>query len=295
MTARPLLPVLGLLLCACVPSVDGMARQASRAAVDEGSEALTDQDTQNSLAEASKDPKLQAATQRMTDQIAEGVLKSLDSEQAHVQIGKITKSVTESAVKELLAELGSQQTKRELVGLTSVVTDAAMKQVVGSLQTDLRPALRAMIREDIGPEVAATLGAQLQPALGQTAQTVAYHAVVGANRSLGDAWTGDDGLMAHSADVGRIGRSWLWLPLSVLGMLTLMMLAGAVMMVARARRTRAEVNRLERATLLLATAMREQKPHADTDVLVAAVQDALAQRADRSGSHRVRDDVRSSG
>jgi len=72
-------------------------------------------------------------------------------------------------------------------------------------------------------------------------------------------------------------------------------LRGALDEMARARRTRAEVNRLERATLLLATAMREQKPHADTDVVVAAVQDALAQRGDRSGSHRIRDDVRSSG
>ena len=40
MDTRKLLPMLGLALIACAPSVNGIARQASKAAVDEGAETL---------------------------------------------------------------------------------------------------------------------------------------------------------------------------------------------------------------------------------------------------------------
>lgn len=285
MTIRPV--ILVLFLCACGASVDSIARQASKAAVGEGAEALTEEKTQHSLAEASKDPELQAATTRMTDQIAEGILKALSTEQAKGQIGVLTKQITENAVKELMAELGSQETKARLAGLTSLMASAAMQQVANSLQTDLRPAVRAMIQDDIGPGIASALGAQLQPVLGQTAQTVAYNAVVGANRSLGDALQRDEGLAARVDDGARAGLGFLWLPLSVLGLLTVMAMSLAVVMVARARRTRAEVDRLESATLLLATAMRERRETAETDEIVAVVQQALEGRAEKSGKHRI--------
>jgi anti-sigma factor ChrR (cupin superfamily) len=60
-----------------------------------------------------------------------------------------------------------------------------------------------------------------------------------------------------------------------------------VILVARAWRTRAEVDRLESATLLLATAMRERQQNAQSDEIVAVVQQALEGRADKSGKHRI--------
>jgi hypothetical protein len=283
---KPLFVVGLLLVGACGASVNSMARHASRAAIDEGAEEIGREDTQETLKEAAKDPDIQAATRAMTDQIAAGVLQALASDSAHAQLATTTKTITQSAVQQLVASLGSAQTRAQLVGLTNAVTEAAMQQVARSLQTDLRPAVRDMSREDLGQGMAAALHTQLQPALGATAQNVAYNAVLGVNDGLGRAWTGSDGL---SADLRE--REWhlpsiLWVALAAMALVTLMLIAGAVMMVARARRARAEVARLEHATLLLATAMRNGQASPQNDELLGLVQHALG-RHDRSGQHRV--------
>lgn len=279
--------IFALLLPACA-SVNSMARQASKAAVDEGAEELTRQDTQQSLQKAAEDPQIQAATAAMTEQVAEGVLQSIDSPEAREQIAALTKT----AVEQFVATLGSQQTRGQLAALTTVVTDAALEQVATTLQQEFRPAVRSWIQEDLAQGMAAALRSQeLQPALGQAAQTVAYHAVVGANNGLGAAWTGSEGMMGEartmSGSIAGMGMGWLWVGLAVLGMFTLMLVSGAVMMVARARRTHHEVERLESATLLLATAMRERQHTEQTDEIVNIVQNALENRAERTGKYRI--------
>ena len=291
MTPHKLLPIVGLLLVsACAPSVNAAARQASKAAVDEGAEQITREDTQDSLRQAASDPDVQAATREMTDQIAEGVLKALESDRAHAQISGLTKAITQTAVQQLVAALGAPQTRAQLVGLTEAVTEAALQQAARSMQTELRPAVRTMIREDVGQGMAAALNAQLQPALGRTAQTVAYNAVIGVNDGLGRAWAGSDGMSAGLRDSGEGGFGLLWLVLSMMGLCSVMLVAGAVMMVARARRTRHEVARLENATLLLATAMRTPPGEGpQSEELLRVVQQALEHNAERSGRHRIID------
>ena len=291
MTPRKLLPVVGMLfVSACAPSINAVARQASKAAVDEGTEQITEEDTQNSLREAANDPDIQAATKAMTDHVAEGVLKALESDRAHQQLTGLTKTITQSAVQQLVAALGAPQTRAQLVGLTNAITEAALQQAARSMQTELRPAVQAMIRDDVGQGLAAALHSQLQPALGQTAQTVAYNAVIGANDGLGRAWAGSDGLSADLRDSGEQGVGLMGLVLTAMGLFALMLVAGAVMMVARARRTRHEVARLENATLLLATAMRTQPGEAhQNEELLRVVQQALEHNAERSGRHRIAD------
>ena len=291
MTPRKLLPVAGLLLVsACAPSINAAARQASKAAVDEGTEQIAKEDTQESLRAAASDPDVQAATKAMTDHVAEGVLQALESERAHEQLSGLTRAITQSAAQQLVAALGAPQTRAQLIGLTNAVTEAALQQAARSMQTELRPALQTMIREDVGQGMAAALNSQLQPALGQTAQTVAYNAVIGANDGLGRAWAGSDGMSADLRDAGEGGFGLLWLALTVMGLFALMLVAGAVMMVARARRTRHEVARLENATLLLATAMRTPPGEShQNEELLRVVQQALEHNAERSGRHRIVD------
>lgn len=280
--------ILTLALSGCAGTVDSVAREASRAMVDEGAQELTKKDTQANLQEAAEDPKIQAATAQMTEQVAQGVLQSLDSPEARKQIG----ALTDSAVKQFVASLGSQQTRAQLTGITASVADAALAQVGESLQQEFRPAIRAWIQEDLAHGLAGALRSEeLQPALGQTAQTVAYNAVVGANNGLGAAWLGNEGMMGEartmSGSVAGIGMGWVWVALAVMGMLTLMLVSGAVMMVARARRTHNEVERLESATLLLATAMRERQQTEQTDEIVNIVQSALESRVERTGKHKI--------
>jgi len=293
MRTHTTLVLLTLSLSACAGTVNDVARQASKAAVDEGAEELTKQDTQQSLQNAAEDPQIQAATAAMTEQVAQGVLNSLDSDQAKEQIAGLTRT----AVQQLVASLGSQQTRAQLAALTGSVADAALAQVATSLKEDFRPAIRSMIQEDLAQGMAAALQSQqLQPALGQAAQTVAYHAVMGANDGLGAAWLGSDGMMGEarsmSGSVAGFGMGWVWVALAALGMFTLMMVSGATMMIARSRRTHHEVERLESATLLLATAMREKQQTEQTDEILAVVQQALEGRAEKSGKHRILDALR---
>ncbi|MET0340673.1 MAG: hypothetical protein ABW252_06710 [Polyangiales bacterium] len=278
-------------LGACAPTIKQAARQASQAAVEEGAQELANEDTQEKLKQAANDPDVQEATRAMTDQIADGILKALESDRAHAQIASLTRAITQSAMQQLVAALGAPQTRAQLIGLTNAVTEAALQQAARSLHTDLRPAVREMIRDDFGRGMAAALDQQLQPALGATAQNVAYHAVLGANHGLGSAWTGDDGIAGEVREGESALPSIFWLGLAMMGLFALMLTAGAVMMVARARRTRAEVARLENATLLLATAMRTAPAGSpESGKLLAMVHEALERSAHPSGKHRVIDE-----
>lgn len=288
MRFRTLLPLVALVVASCAPSVNAVARQASKAAVDEGAEELTREDTQQSLQEAAQDPKLQEAATTLTEQVTEGVLRALESDQAHERIMSLTKAATE----QMIASLGSEPTRARLSGLTSAIAGAALGQVATDMKDRLGPALRELVQDDMAQGMAAALQSQaLQPALGRTAQTVAYNAVVGANDGLGAAWLASNGLLGEargaSGTFANLGVGWLWLPLAVLAMLTLMVIAAAVMMVTRTRRAQVEVERLESATLLLATALRERQQTAESDEIVTIVQEALASRAEQTGKHRI--------
>jgi len=295
MTLCHLPMLLGLALLAsavgCTPST--IARSASRAAVDEGSEELTKQDTQASLQQAAADPQVQGATRDMSQQIADGVLKALETDQAHRQIASITRDVTQAAAQQMVTALGDDKTRDHLAGLTRGITDAALAQVAHSLQTDLRPALRAMLQEDLASGIAGALHSDvLQPQLGATARNVAYNLALGANQGLGKAWVDDDGIAGELRFVPGIGRSWLWVGLAVLTLLAVMFVSVAVMLVARSQRARSEVARLESATLLLATALRERQQTEQSDEIVALVQHALEGRAEKTGKHRILDALR---
>jgi hypothetical protein len=276
---------------ACTPST--IARTASRAAVDEGAEELTKQDTQQNLQKAAADPQVQAATRDITQQVADGVLKALETNQAHQQLTSMARAVTQAAVQQMIVGLGEDKTREQLVGLTRGIADAALVQAAHSLQTDLRPALRAMLQEDLASGIAGALRSEeLQPQLGATAQNVAYRLALGANQGLGKAWVDDTGIARELHFVPGIGRSWLWGSLAALALLAVMFLSAAVMLVARARRARTEVARLESATLLLATAMRERQQNAESDEIVALVQHALEGHAEKTGKHRILDALR---
>src|SRR5687768_5098079 len=73
--APPLLTA--VLLFGCAHSVKEVARESSRAAVDESVDELTDEDSKQQMANAVADPRFEQAIKNITDQVTEGVLKSL--------------------------------------------------------------------------------------------------------------------------------------------------------------------------------------------------------------------------
>src|SRR5690606_25576717 len=115
----------------------------------------------------------------------------------------------------------------------------------------------------------------MKGALGDTTQRVAYHAVLGANQGVDAVWSGSEGALADVRGFSSAGRTWLWLLVAALGLLATALVCGAIIAVTRTRRARAEVARLESATLLLATAMREKHQTEETDNILAVVQQSL--------------------
>jgi hypothetical protein len=291
MAPRRTILVLGLALAACAPQ--NLARQVSRAAIDEGAEELTRDDTQQSLREASADPKLQAAAQDMTRQIAEGVLQAMESPRAREQMTAITRAVTQAAVQQMVAALGNQQTLASMQALTRGATDAALKQVAANLKTDLGPSMRALLEDEVALGIAGALRSDaMQPALGRAIETTAHHAMLGFNSGAGAAWNGNEGAMREARMLPGVASGWLIAAFALLGLTALIFVSGAVMLMARARRTHNEVARLESATLLLATAMRERQQTEQTDEILAVVQQALEGRAEKTGKHRILNAIR---
>ena len=284
--------------CACALAIAGcapvkeVAKEASGAAVHEGAEELTKEDTQQERKKAASDPDVQRATELMTQQIADGVLNALSSDRAHEQIGALTQEVARNAAVQLTEALTGPQVRQRVLGLTHDMTGAALQQVAASLQSDLRPALTDMLTNDLAQALDTALRQQLQPAVGTTAHTMAYQAVLGANDGLGDVLAHPSGGILSAR--GLWSTDWLWWAAILLGLIALTVVAAAVWALARASRTRAEVSRLESATLLLATAMRErQQTTEQRDEMVALVQQALQGPSERRSKYRLLDALRS--
>jgi len=161
-----------------------------------------------------------------------------------------------------------------------------LSQVSRELKSDLGPALQETLRDDVAQGLAGALrGEALSGAVGTTARTVAYNAVLGVQEGVDSAWLGGDGVATGLRSASRTGISLMRLALAALALLALALICGAIMALARVRRAHHEVTRLESATLLLATALREGREPGETSGIVAAVQDSL-ERSAREHEHR---------
>lgn len=273
-----------LLLSGCAHSIKEIARDSSRAAVDQSIKELTADDTKNQALEAARDPRIEAALASMTDHITEGILKSLESERAHKQVAALMATATRAAVQQLLATLGAPQTRQQVELLTATVTQAALDNVGHALQTKFVPALHRALAPDADKADPGREG-PLHAAVGATAQNVAFNAMLGANDGLQSSWLGQRGALAEVQRLGQRGVPWLTLAFSTLALIALIVVSAAVIVIARARRARTEVMRLESATLLLATAMRERHATQETDEIVSVVRDALEKSAQEHQRH----------
>lgn len=268
----------------CAHTVKEIARESSKAVVDESVDQLTGEENKQQMAAAAADPRVEQAIKSITDHVTEGVLRSLESDRTQQQVAALTSVATRAATKQLLETLGSDATRERMVQLTGALTHEVLANVGTSLRDDMVPMLRASLARDIS-EVAATSlnNGQLHDALGNTMQNVAYRAVLGANDGLSSTWLGKSSQsMRNSA---RAGMPLLQLAFWSLFALAVCLMSGATIAIARNRRVRTEVRRLETATLLLATAMRERQTGEETDEIVSVVRDALERSAHEHQRH----------
>jgi hypothetical protein len=267
-----------LSLSACAHSIKEIAKQSSSAAVDQSVSQLTSDDTKNEALDAARDPRVEAALASMTDHVTEGILKSLESERAHKQVAALMATATRAAAQQLVATLGAEHTREQLSLLTGSMTQTALDNVGQALQSRFVPALHEALAQsasDGSPDFERPLPA----VVGATARNAAFNAVLGANEGLRSSWLGDRGGLAQVQRLRESSVPWLALAFGALASLALIMASTAAIVIARARRARSEVMRLESATLLLATAMREREATGETDEIVSVVRDALQKSA----------------
>jgi hypothetical protein len=280
--------VLGLMLVGCSPS--NLSRQVTRGAIDGTSEQLTRPDTQQDLQEASRDPEVREATENLTAAVADGVIQALESDRAQQRMSEITRAVTQAAVQQMIAALSGDRTRAQIELIARGATDAALKQASENMREDVGPAIRALLEGDVTKGFADALNSDpIQDAIARESQTFAHNAVLGWNSGAKKAWEMPEGALQSVPGVYRT--------IAIAGgvglvLVTLIALSVAVMFVARARQTGNEVARLESATLLLATMMREKQETQQTDEILAVVQHALEGRAERTGKHRILDALR---
>lgn len=281
--------IVALLVLTAGCSPENLAGGMTRGAVSAGAEQLTRDETQQRLQEASQDPQVQAATQNLTAQVAEGMLQALESDRAQQQVSEITRVATQAAAQQMIAALSGEKTRAQIELLARTATDAALKQAAQSMRTDLGPAMHDMLEGDLAKGIAEALNSDaMQDAFARESRTFAHNAVLGWNTGASAAWRGEEGAM-HEL---RALPVYLTAGAIALGLITLITVSLAVIFVARARQARSEVARLESATLLLATAMREKQETQQTDEILAVVQHALEGRAERTGKHRILDAMR---
>jgi hypothetical protein len=283
--SKYLAPLLAVVLATgCAHSVNELARESSRAAVDESVNQLTQDDAKQQLAEAASDPRVEETVRNLTDQVAEGVLRALESERAQKQLQGITATATRAVTQQMLASLASPAMRAQMQDMAGSVTDAALTRLGSSLQRDFVPGLRDALARDLADGAASGLkNGQFNQALGATAQNVAYSAMLGVNDGLRTSWLGDTG--DELRGVAHAGVPWLKLMFWGSVMAALCLVSIAAIVIARSRRARTEVRRLETATLLLATAMRERHGNEETDEIVSVVRDALQKSAEDQQRH----------
>lgn len=282
---KVLAPLLAAVLTTgCAHSVNELARETSRAAVDESVNQLTQEDSKKQIASAMTDPRIEESVKSIVDQVTEGVLTALASKRAQDEITGVTSAATRAATQQLVASLSSPATRELVQTMVGDVTRAALTDLGGTLRQDFVPGVRDALARELAEGGAAGLrNASFNDALGATAQSVAYKAVLGVNDGLRSSWTGETG--DDLRGIARSGVPWLKLAFWGLMALALCLLSCAAIVIARARRAGTEVRRLETATLLLATAMRERHDTKETDEIVTVVRDALEKSAEDHRRH----------
>lgn len=268
----------------CAHTVREIARESSKTVVDESVDQLTDEENKKQIAAAANDPRMEQAIKNITDQVTEGVLRAMESDRTQANLAALTSVATRAATKQVLDTLGSDAMRERLSQLTGALTHEVLANLGSALRDDVVPSLRESLARDFSEVAAASLrNGQLSDALGATVQNVAYNAVLGANDGLDTTWKGATGDSLRGA--AKAGIPLLRLAFWGLFALAVCLMSAAAIAIARNRRERNEVRRLETATLLLATAMRERQSGHDSEEIVTAVRDALEKSAHEHQRH----------
>lgn len=265
----------------CAPTVKSAAREASQAAVDQSAKQLQDPETKETLQESAEDPRVAEATAKMSEQVAEGIVRSLSSPQTREQLSAVSVAAADAASQQLIDNLGTRQSRAVFASLAAGASEEALKAVQAHVRGEMGPALRGVLKDDIVRGVAEGVAdPAVQNGIAQAAQAAGMGAVSGVQTGLSSALQGGDGAEVSGAlrAASQTARRWLMLAVALVGLTALALLGVALLVWGQARRARVEVARLESTALLLASAVqRGSSNDPDTREIVAAVRESMEQ------------------
>ena len=262
-----------------------VAGQATPAAIVGAVEAVEDPDLRATLVDLAGTPEVEQAAARLIARLTDGALTSLGAEDRakrigdaadlyveelarsvgkamHGAIGPEMVSIVVRSVDASLARAMSDDSVARIGGVVDVLTRRTLSTLATALREELRPAVVAMLREDIGPAIRDGLeDPRTRGAIGATTRVMTREVILG----MQDAFERIDA--RHEAGRGRataltglqqlaeVGPNYFFFATIGLVLVVTMLIAWLLRSRAKAREAAAESERHEAALLAVATAL----------------------------------------
>jgi len=220
----------------------------------------TKPETRRELTEFADDPRLAEAVGKLSATAVTSMLDQLATPHAQQRIGQLTQTMTRSVI------LGTAQ----------------------GLEHDLGPALRTTIERDVAQGMSAALNGPLRTSIGETARSIMSEGVTAAMSSARTGLAGDSSALAGNMRSTLDEARQILLTLAVLvGLCVLALMCGAIVAIARTRRTRAETERLESTLQLVLSAIRETQGQPASSEVLDILRSNLHTNGARTGRSKV--------
>lgn len=297
---------------ACGGSLRDMAGAAAGGAtpavIDSGLATLNDPETRAQIAELVASPEVERATQQLVANLADGMLAALTEEERAGRISDASKAfVLEMATSVGLAmrqsigpevvRMVSQSVDASLQRALSDSNQARMQDMIGavvqesvsalaiSMNTELRPMLRAMLREDVGAALRDGLrDPQTQAALGATMRIFTRQAVLGMQDGFEEidrrqeAGRGRDTLLTRMQMLVPDSSNVMRYSVVGLGLAMVVLVVWLLRTRAKASAAAAESERQQAALIALTEAIKATEDQPWNKDLVGALQRTLSDR-----------------
>lgn len=271
-----------------------VARQATPTAIETSLRALDEEENQRVLAHILESPQIELATERLVARVTDGTLAALTDQERSVRVAQFAHAFAG----EIGAEMGEQlrvNVGPEVVAMVGRAVDVSLARalrednqtrigeavaniaresasaVALAFMQEMRPQLRAMLREDLIPAMRDGLrDPEMQRALGETTRTMTSQVVLG----MQDAFEqldarhaqrqGRDTILTQLQGLAK-GGSMLarWFAIG-LGAVSILLIVWLLRTRSRASALTTESDRREAAIVMLAQAIKatEEKPWA---------------------------------
>ncbi|MBK8171897.1 MAG: hypothetical protein IPK60_16320 [Sandaracinaceae bacterium] len=263
-----------------------IARQATPTAIESSLRSMDEEENQRRLAHILESPQIQIASERLVARVTDGTLNALSDEAraaklaefAHAFAGEIGSEMREqmrvNITPEIVSMVGrtvdasishalSEGNQDRIAEAVANIARQSVSAVAAAFMEEVRPQIRAMLREDLMPAMRETLNdPQLQQAIGATTRTLTAQVVLGMQDAFEqidvrhERGQGRDTILTELQEMAQSGTNMVrWAAIGLAG-LAVLLIAWLLRTRAKANAAAKEADRREAALLVLAQAIK---------------------------------------